>query len=145
MLPRNIASQTEQNGAEALAEGVRFRTAFNEQVAEFQGVAERLSGLVEEFTQVRTFDAPEAPGSAEGRERPIGEIRSASSSRWTSAYRMGSTRISVTSARRCSRSTARALRRHPHLFAGLQDPVPASGKAEAGGLRSIFLIVKSRS
>jgi len=48
---------------------VRFKTAFNEQVAEFQGVAERLSRLVEDLTQVRTFDAPEAPGSAEERAR----------------------------------------------------------------------------
>ena len=48
---------------------MRFKTAFNEQVAEFQSVAERLSRLVEDFTQIRTFDAPEAPGSAEERER----------------------------------------------------------------------------
>jgi hypothetical protein len=64
-----IEQHFHHNDNEALAEGVRFKTAFNEQVAEFQGVAERLSGLVEDFTQVRTFDAPEAPGSAEERER----------------------------------------------------------------------------
>jgi hypothetical protein len=69
VLPRNIASQTEHNGAETLAEGGGFKTGFNEQVAEFQGVAERLSGLVEDFTQIRTSDAPEAPGSVEERAR----------------------------------------------------------------------------
>ncbi|WP_295879538.1 hypothetical protein [uncultured Thiohalocapsa sp.] len=105
-MPRNIASQTEQNGAEALAQDVRFKTSFNEQVAELQGIAERLSGLVEDFTQVRSFDAPEAPGSVEGRERPPDEIRFGSSSRSTSACRMGSTRISAANARRCSPSTA---------------------------------------
>jgi hypothetical protein len=106
-LSDDIWLNSEHNDNEPLAEGVRAKTAFNEQVAEFQGVAERLSGLVEDFSQVRTFDAPEAPGSAEERERPTDEIRFGSSSRWTSACRMGSTRTSATNARRCSAPTAR--------------------------------------
>jgi hypothetical protein len=68
-LSDDIWLNIDHNDNEALAEGVRFKTAFNEQVAAFQGVAERLSGLVEDFTKVRTFDAPEAPGSVEERER----------------------------------------------------------------------------
>jgi hypothetical protein len=48
------------------ADGARFKTAFNEQVAEFHGVAERLSRLVEDFTQVRTLRRARGAGRGGG-------------------------------------------------------------------------------
>ena len=48
---------------------MRFRTAFNEQVDEFQQVAARLSTLAADFTKVQSFEAPDAPQSNEQRER----------------------------------------------------------------------------
>lgn len=68
-LSDDIWLNIDHNDSDAVAEGAEFKIAFNKNVGEFQSVATRLSALVEDFTQVPTFQAPDAPGSAEERER----------------------------------------------------------------------------
>ena len=75
-LSDDIWLNIDHNDNEAVAEGARFKLAFNEQVDEFQQVAARLSTLVADFTKVPSFDAPDAPGSTEERERRERIIRS---------------------------------------------------------------------
>ncbi len=59
----------DHNDSDAVAKGAEFKIAFNKDVGEFQSVAARLSALVEDFTQVPSFEAPDAPGTTEERER----------------------------------------------------------------------------
>ncbi len=53
----------------AVAKGAAFMIAFNKTVGEYREVSGRLTHLVEEFTQVSTFEAPAAPTSDAERER----------------------------------------------------------------------------
>ena len=75
-LSDDIWLSIDHNDSEAVAKGAEFKIDFNNSVGEFQAVAARLSGLVEDFTQVPSFEAPDAPGSAEERERRERMIRS---------------------------------------------------------------------
>jgi hypothetical protein len=75
-LSDDIWLSIDHNDSEAVARGAKFKISFNDNVAEFRAVAARLSALVEDFTQVPRFDAPDAPGSTEERERRERIIRS---------------------------------------------------------------------
>ncbi len=55
--------------SDAVAKGAAFMIAFNNAVGDYREVSGRLSHLVEEFTQVPTFEAPSAPASDAERER----------------------------------------------------------------------------
>ena len=55
--------------SDAVAKGAAFMIAFNNTVGEYREVSGRLTHLVEEFTQVSTFEAPTAPKSDAERER----------------------------------------------------------------------------
>jgi len=75
-LSDDIWLNIDHNDNDALTEGVRFKTGFNEQVTEFQRVAERLSTLVADFTKVPSFEAQGAPGSNQEHERRARIIQS---------------------------------------------------------------------
>jgi hypothetical protein len=75
-LSDDIWLNIDHNDSDAVAKGAEFKIAFNKNVGEFQAVAARLSALVEDFTQVPSFEAPDAPGSAAERERRERIIRS---------------------------------------------------------------------
>jgi len=75
-LSDDIWLNIDHNDNDAVAKGAEFKIAFNKNVGEFQKVAARLSTLVEDFTQVPSFEAPDAPGSAEECERRERIIRS---------------------------------------------------------------------
>jgi len=75
-LSDDIWLNIDHNDSTAVERGAEFKIAFNEAVDEFTGVAGRLSHLIEEFTEVPTFEAPAAPESTEERERRERLIRS---------------------------------------------------------------------
>jgi hypothetical protein len=68
-LSDDIWLNVDHNDSDAVAKGADLKIAFNKNVGELQSVAARLSALVEDFTQVPTFEAPDAPGSVRERER----------------------------------------------------------------------------
>ncbi len=55
--------------SDAVAKGAAFMIAFNNTVGDYREASGRLTHLVEEFTQVSTFEAPAAPASDAERER----------------------------------------------------------------------------
>jgi hypothetical protein len=62
-LSDDIWLDIDHSDSEAVAKGAEFKIAFNKNVGELQSVAARLSALVEDFTHVPTFEAPDTPGS----------------------------------------------------------------------------------
>ncbi|WP_295399678.1 hypothetical protein [uncultured Thiocystis sp.] len=68
-LSDDIWLNIDHNDSEAVTKGAQFKIDFNGAVNEFQAASARLSRLVEDFTEVSTFEAPHAPASAEERER----------------------------------------------------------------------------
>ena len=66
-LSDDIWLSIDHNDCDAVENGAKFKIEFNKRVSEFQAVAARLPALVEDFTQVPSFEAPDAPGSAEER------------------------------------------------------------------------------
>jgi len=68
-LSDDIWLSIDHNDNDSVAKGAEFKIDFNRSVKDFQAVAARLSALVEDFTQVPSFKAPDAPGTKEERER----------------------------------------------------------------------------
>lgn len=75
-LSDDIWLDIDHNDSNALRKGTEFKVAFNEAVAAFSQSSNRLSQLIEEFTEAPTFEAPVAPRSEEERERRERTIRS---------------------------------------------------------------------
>jgi hypothetical protein len=75
-LSDDIWLNIDHNDSRAVQRGAEFKVAFNEAVSEFNRSSTRLSQLVEDFTEVPTFEPPTAPQSAEERERRERIIRS---------------------------------------------------------------------
>lgn len=77
-LSDDIWLNIDHNDSEAVTKGAEFKIEFNKNVGEFQSVAEHLSQLVEDYTQVPSFEAPVASesDSAEERKRRDRIIRS---------------------------------------------------------------------
>jgi hypothetical protein len=68
-LSDDIWLNIDHNDSRAVQKGAEFKVAFNEAVAEFNRSSSRISQLVEDFTEVPTFEAPAAPRSKEESER----------------------------------------------------------------------------
>ncbi len=76
-LSDDIWLSIEHNDSAALQRGYEFKKAYNQAVQEFDEVTGRLARLIEEFTEVPTFEAPTAEQSPEReRERRERIIRS---------------------------------------------------------------------
>jgi uncharacterized membrane-anchored protein YhcB (DUF1043 family) len=75
-LSDDIWLNIDHNDNAAVEQGATFKMAFNSAVAEFREVSSRLSRLVEDFTEVPSFEAPSAPSSVEERDRRERLIRS---------------------------------------------------------------------
>lgn len=75
-LSDDIWLNIDHNDSRAVQRGAEFKIAFNEAVTGFNCSSGRLSQLVEDFTEVPTFEAPAAPQSPEERERRERIIRS---------------------------------------------------------------------
>lgn len=68
-LSDDIWLNIDHNENDALEKGLTFKKSFNKTVGEFREVSGRLSNLVQDYTQVPTFEAPSAPASEAERER----------------------------------------------------------------------------
>lgn len=75
-LSDDIWLNIDHNDNDALEGGLQFKKAFNTAVAEFHEVSARLGQLVQDFTQVPTFEPPSAPASSAEMERRERLIRS---------------------------------------------------------------------
>ena len=66
----------DHNDNDAMQEGVRFKQEYNEKMDAFARVAEELSVLVQQFTNIRTTtaDRDDTPAQGASRERAIAEL-----------------------------------------------------------------------